>query len=365
MKNGAVSTIPAAEWRLDSDLVRLLVVEQCPSWAGLAVEPFANGWDNAMFTLGDKHLVRLPRRAAAVPLLAGEIRWLPELAGRLPVPVPRPVFVGRPSPTFPHPWSVVDRLSGTPAASIPASARTPAADDLADFLLDLHHRAPVDAPANPVRGIALDSPSLAHRARARLAAQPSDGQHSDAQPCRAEPADDRRRGRRLAHARRARDADDPCRARGRGEFAHHVGHVVRAALDERDQPGDVARASGAGAVDQREDRAHGWPGRLGAGDPDEQGIALPAAAAQGRGTDASAATLQLEGQVENDAGTRHADGMAQRDGTAVDIDDVIGDLERAHGHDADCGEGLVELEQVDVGDAVSYTHLTLPTSDLV
>lgn len=183
MKNGAVSTIPAAEWRLDSDLVRLLVVEQCPSWAGLAVEPFANGWDNAMFTLGDKHLVRLPRRAAAVPLLAGEIRWLPELAGRLPVPVPRPVFVGRPSPTFPHPWSVVDRLSGTPAASIPASARTPAADDLADFLLDLHHRAPVDAPANPVRGIALDSPSLAHRARARLAAQPSDGQHSDAQTC--------------------------------------------------------------------------------------------------------------------------------------------------------------------------------------
>ena len=45
---------------------------------------------------------------------------------------------------------------------------------------------------------------------------------------------------------------------------------------------------------------------------------------------------------------RHADRVAERDGAAVHVDDVVADAEVAHRRDADRGERLVELEQVDV-----------------
>jgi aminoglycoside phosphotransferase (APT) family kinase protein len=48
-------------------------------------------------------VVRLPRRQAAVPLIESEQRWLPELAPRLPLAIPTPVRVGRPSERFPWP----------------------------------------------------------------------------------------------------------------------------------------------------------------------------------------------------------------------------------------------------------------------
>jgi hypothetical protein len=41
------------------------------------------------------------------------------------------------------------------------------------------------------------------------------------------------------------------------------------------------------------------------------------------------------------------------DGAAVDVHDVVGDAEVAHGGDTDGGERLVELEQVDVADALA------------
>ena len=60
-----------------------------------------HGWDNTVYRLGNDHAVRLPRRAAAAALLANELRWLPVLAPRLPLPVPEPVVAGRPAPGYP------------------------------------------------------------------------------------------------------------------------------------------------------------------------------------------------------------------------------------------------------------------------
>src|SRR5690606_12517215 len=83
---------------------------------------------------------------------------------------------------------------------------------------------------------------------------------------------------------------------------------------------------------------------------DDQGVTLATAAAQGGRADASAATLQLEGEVEHDPSPGHADRVTDRDGAAVDVDLVLGDAQLTGGLDADRREGLVELEQVDVGD---------------
>lgn len=162
-------TIPAAEWETTPDLVRGLLAEQCPTLAHLPVSPFTHGWDNDMFRLGDALLVRLPRRAASVLLIEHEARWLPTIAARVTRPLPRPVFVGRPSAAFAHPWTVVPVLPGVVAADVPLGRRTAAAEGLADFLRSLHTPAPADAPLNPFRGGPLDGPGFHDRVLERVA----------------------------------------------------------------------------------------------------------------------------------------------------------------------------------------------------
>jgi aminoglycoside phosphotransferase (APT) family kinase protein len=147
--------MPAAEVDIDEGLVRALLEEQHPDLAGLALRPLANGWDNVLLRLGDDLVVRLPRRELAVPLVEHEQRWLPELAPRLPLPIPAPVRVGRPSTRFPWPWSVVPWMPGRSALEAPIDDLAAAAEELGGFLRALHRPAPADAPPNPVRGIPL------------------------------------------------------------------------------------------------------------------------------------------------------------------------------------------------------------------
>ena len=150
-----MAEIPAAEVRIDSALVARLLAGQCPHHADPHIQPFGHGWDNEMFALGPDLLVRLPRRRAAAILIEHEIAFLPRLAPRLPVPVPAPVFAGRPAHGYPWRWTVVARLPGHSAAESPAAGRAAAARGLAGFLFALHVPAEADAPINPFRGVPL------------------------------------------------------------------------------------------------------------------------------------------------------------------------------------------------------------------
>ena len=80
------------------------------------------------------------------------------LAPRLPLPIPYPERIGVPGCGYSYPWSVVPYLPGGPAAQAswfdPAAAAAAAAA-VGGFLAALHVPAPVDAPANPVRGVPL------------------------------------------------------------------------------------------------------------------------------------------------------------------------------------------------------------------
>lgn len=145
-------TPPDADLGVTIDLVTTLIGQQCPHWSALPLAPFAHGWDNETFALGDDLLVRVPRRGVAVALLRHEQRWLPELAGRLPVRTPVPVWVGAPSASFPHPWSVVPRLPGRVLAGLGIDERGTAVDGLAATFAALHVPAPGNAPDNPFRG---------------------------------------------------------------------------------------------------------------------------------------------------------------------------------------------------------------------
>lgn len=147
--------MPAAEVDVTATLVQKLIMEQHPDLADKALTMIANGWDNVIFRLGAELTVRLPRRAAAAQLVLNEQRWLPGLADRLPVAVPVPVRVGRPSEDYPWHWTIGRWLPGRPLIDLPVAERSPVAAPLAEFLAALHQPAPADAPPNPVRGVPL------------------------------------------------------------------------------------------------------------------------------------------------------------------------------------------------------------------
>jgi len=111
------------------------------------------GWDNAIYRLGDRWSVRLPRRAAAADLIAHEQTWLPRLAPRLTLPIPTPYRIGTPALGYPWRWSVLPWLNGIAAdQSAPDDAQ---ARVFSGFLRSLHVPAPPEAPVNPFRGVPL------------------------------------------------------------------------------------------------------------------------------------------------------------------------------------------------------------------
>lgn len=141
---------PAAEVEISEGLLRALLRDQAPRFAELPLELVAAGWDNEIHRLGDDHAIRIPRRAVAAALVENELAWLPELAPRLPLPVPTPVVAGVPAHGFPWRWSIVPWFPGRPVGGSRGTATM--ADQLAHFLRALHRPAPGDAPTNPFRG---------------------------------------------------------------------------------------------------------------------------------------------------------------------------------------------------------------------
>jgi len=154
-KEGAIpaNPIPAAEIEVDDDLVRGLLRDRAPHLAGLRLARQGDGWDNVIYRLGDDLVVRLPRRGVVADALAHEQRWLPVVAGRLPLPVPVPLLAGRPGPRFPWPWSICPWFPGRSALETPPDDDGATGALLGAFVAALHRdAAPPDAPVSPFRG---------------------------------------------------------------------------------------------------------------------------------------------------------------------------------------------------------------------
>ncbi|HEX6682175.1 MAG TPA: aminoglycoside phosphotransferase family protein [Candidatus Limnocylindrales bacterium] len=146
---------PAAEVDIDEVLVAQLIRAQHPDLAGRPLTLVANGWDNAIYRLGEDLCVRMPRRKVAVELIVNEQRWLPELAANVATPIPVPLRQGVPQFGYPWPWTVTRWFTGRVAVDLPPAQRTPIAAQLGDFMAGWHVPAPAEAPRSPVRGIPL------------------------------------------------------------------------------------------------------------------------------------------------------------------------------------------------------------------
>ncbi|HET7760703.1 MAG TPA: phosphotransferase [Gaiellaceae bacterium] len=124
---------------VDEPLVRELLA-QFPELDGAPVRRLATGWDNSVWVVSERYAFRIPHREVAIPGVERELAVLPELAPRLPLPVPRPVFVGTPGEGYPWPFFGAELLPGEEAGSaeLDDEQRLEVALDLARFLRVLH-----------------------------------------------------------------------------------------------------------------------------------------------------------------------------------------------------------------------------------
>jgi aminoglycoside phosphotransferase (APT) family kinase protein len=133
----AAVTLHDDELPIDEALVRLLVADQLPEFAGTPVRRLrASGSSNSLFRLGDELLVRVPRQPGGSATILKEARWLPYLSDALPIRVPEVVALGQAAHGYPEHWSVVRWVDGehpAPAAS-GSGPRTQLARDLAAVL---------------------------------------------------------------------------------------------------------------------------------------------------------------------------------------------------------------------------------------
>jgi aminoglycoside phosphotransferase (APT) family kinase protein len=123
---------------IDEELVSRLVATQFPAWSDLPLhraEPA--GTDNAIFRLGDSMSVRLPRIDWATEQPIKEHTWLPLLAPRVSLSIPKPLALGEPGEGYPWNWSVCTWLAGEPADAARLTDPAATRHDLVRFIMEL------------------------------------------------------------------------------------------------------------------------------------------------------------------------------------------------------------------------------------
>lgn len=144
----------SAEIDVDEALARRLLAAQFPDLELGSLELVGEGWDNTVWRVDARWAFRFPRRQIALSGIARELAVLPVLAPLLPLPVPDPVFVGRPGDVYPWPFFGCRFLPGhEPAeAGLDDEGRERLAQPLGGFLRTLHSlEADVELPDDPLR----------------------------------------------------------------------------------------------------------------------------------------------------------------------------------------------------------------------
>ena len=140
----------AQKININTALVQRLIKSQFPAWSDFPIKPVEfSGWDNRTFHLGDCMTVRVPSAESYASQVEKEQCWLPKLAPHLPLPIPQPLAMGKPSGDYPWPWSVYQWLDGKTASLDAISDLSQFALKLAEFLKALQK---IDSTGGPVAG---------------------------------------------------------------------------------------------------------------------------------------------------------------------------------------------------------------------
>jgi aminoglycoside phosphotransferase (APT) family kinase protein len=129
-----------AEAHVDESLARELVAAQFAPLPRRSVALLSQGWDYVVHRVDEEWVFRFPRRAVVVPGTEREIAVLGALDRHVPVGLPVPVHVGRPTERFPWPFFGSRFLPGLELGEVelPDEERLRLARSLARALRSLH-----------------------------------------------------------------------------------------------------------------------------------------------------------------------------------------------------------------------------------
>jgi aminoglycoside phosphotransferase (APT) family kinase protein len=129
-----------AEHRVDKALAQQLIESQFQQLAPAQIQFAGEGWDNVAYQVNNNYLFRFPRRQFGADCVPAEIKLLPFLAKQLPLPIPNPIFSGKPTAEYPWPFLGYQYLEGQEAcaARLTMPERAQLATPLAQFLKALH-----------------------------------------------------------------------------------------------------------------------------------------------------------------------------------------------------------------------------------
>jgi len=141
-----LSTAWTADTETTTELALALLASQFPQLDAHEIEVLGVGWDNTAYLVNNRWVFRFPRRKVAANLLINEGRILPLLQPHLTVPIPLPIYLGKPQAEYPYPFVGYVHLPGATACSVTLSdsERNSNAALLGGFLAALHC-IPVDA----------------------------------------------------------------------------------------------------------------------------------------------------------------------------------------------------------------------------
>jgi aminoglycoside phosphotransferase (APT) family kinase protein len=158
-----------AEVRVDEALARRLIGEQFPELEPRELRLIGEGWDTMVWLVDGRWVFRFPRRTMVIPGLENEMRYLPGLSDRLPLAIPRPTYLGKPTDAYAWPFYGAPFLPGRELADAAPDddLRLRLGRPLGEFLRALHS-VDLDAklPVDPVRRA--DMPFRVEQTRKRL-----------------------------------------------------------------------------------------------------------------------------------------------------------------------------------------------------
>lgn len=132
---------------INEELVERLVASQLPQFADLPICAMqSTGTVNAIYRLGDHFYARFPLVESWAQDIEKEWYWLPKLAPHLSLRIPEPVAKGQPTSSYLFPWAIYRWIDGHPYRDDLIHNERQAANDLAQFLVELRRVDPLGAP---------------------------------------------------------------------------------------------------------------------------------------------------------------------------------------------------------------------------
>ena len=130
----------SAEVTVERDLAYRLIAGQFDGLELGELSLLGAGWDNTVWLVDRRWVFRFPRREAVIAGIEREMTLLPRLAPLVPLPIPVPVFFGRPGEGYRWPFFGAALIPGTETADAAFSDadRGRLARPLAAFLRALH-----------------------------------------------------------------------------------------------------------------------------------------------------------------------------------------------------------------------------------